>query len=311
MKNGVVEKARQYAQLVPWKQIARKAVGVFPNDSLQYIWILSHFVTFLGAVMHFFRFITPESWIFVQIPWYNLSLTGSIVTYSLVVYRRHILDPDLLVSSPTDSIKAHQMDYQTVPLTEILKSENTHLLVYSCLWLTTPTNMLKILPFAAYSLLNLTNYCIIEAFPKHPLSLAITPLVSYIEYPLLLFAAHVDLAVIGLLCKEAKNLGSLYVLIFYIFVWGLRVESSDASRLAVANLLKFLDKVFNEDVLPGSVYNLWVLARNKFTLILSITDYDSIAVAGHVKDPVGYKKERTPVKEKTRRRKKKIHSASS
>ncbi|KAG7809249.1 hypothetical protein KL921_003246 [Ogataea angusta] len=299
------------AARVPWKRVSESVLNIFPNDSLQYIWIFSHFVTFLGAVMHFCRFVSPASLIFASVPWYNLSLAGSICTYSLVVYRRHILDPELMVATPSGSVKSHQMDYHTVPLAEILKSENTHLLVYACLWLTTPTNMLKIFPFAAYSLLNLTNYCIIEAFPKHPLSLAITPLVTYIEYPLLLFAAHVDLAVIGLLCKEANNLGSLYVLIFYIFVWGLRVEYSDASRLAVSNLLRFLDKAFNEDVLPHAVHKTWVLARTKFTLMLSITDYDTIAVGAELRESASFRKEGSPMREKPKRRKKKIHSACS
>ncbi|ODV85462.1 hypothetical protein CANARDRAFT_7575 [[Candida] arabinofermentans NRRL YB-2248] len=244
--------------------------SVLPEDCLQSVWFLSHLITITGFVLHCFWLLNPENEKLQSLSWYNISLYGSIITYSIVIYKRYIVDPEFMILSPTSSITQYDSPYPIIPLTEILRSENTHLLVYACLWLSAPSNVLKLVPFAIYSFMNTTSFFITDAFPTHPLIIAITPLAAYIETPLLIVSAHVDLLVIVLLFRQSCESRSFYAWIFYLFVWGLRVEYSDASRLAVSNILKVLDVVIMNTIFPSSLGRCWASVRNTLITILSL-----------------------------------------
>ncbi|GMF01433.1 unnamed protein product [Ambrosiozyma monospora] len=146
-------------------------------------------------------------------------------------------------------------------------SENTHLLVYAFLWLSTPPSILKIFPFTAYSFLNLSNFFTREYIPQHPFSKAARPLLYYIEDPLLILSAHFDVAIIAQLLYEAKQSRSIFVLGFYVFIWELRVEHSDASRIARNKIFSILDSILINDHLPGRITNCWIYIKRKAELL--------------------------------------------
>ncbi|QPG73877.1 hypothetical protein FOA43_001192 [Brettanomyces nanus] len=109
-----------------------------------------------------------------------------------------------------------------------------------------------------------------EEYPTHSLSVSLAPFIQYIEGPLLITCAHFDLAVVPLLAKECYNRSTLYPLIFYLFIWGLRVEYSDASRIAISNLIILCNSVILHQAIPQTIQDRWVNTREKFAEMFSL-----------------------------------------
>lgn len=216
-------------------------------------WLLSHAITLLGTIMYFISALNGGESYWATVPWYNYIILSAMSTYSIVVYSR----PSEYDEDSTAS------EQNNTPLYDLLKSEDTYLLIYAFLWACTPHNILKVLSFSIYSLLNLTDYLIFDAFFDYPFSKAFAPFVNYIEDPLMILSAHIDLAVIGLLFVESFQTHTFYPLVLYTFTWILRIQFSQTSRLAITNLLALLNYIILQPDIPDRIRNGWIRCRSK------------------------------------------------
>ncbi len=235
-------------------------------DPLQYAWLLFHSTTLIGSIMYGISLLDNDAKIF-SVPWYNMVIISSIMTYGIVIYTGAVYTE----RSHTNSAASFHEDIErNVPLCRILKSENTYLFIYACLWACTHQSIIKISSFGIYSFLNLMNHIIFELFPEHSFSVCLAPLAKYIEGPLLIMSAHLDLLAIILLAKEAYAQKSLYCLIFYLFIWGLRVEYSDASRIAISNILVLINSLLFNNLMPQFVQKYWTEIRTAIIELFSL-----------------------------------------
>ncbi|ODQ78894.1 hypothetical protein BABINDRAFT_162560 [Babjeviella inositovora NRRL Y-12698] len=242
--------------------------------SLQHVWLISHAITLLSVFGYVFVSLDSATHSSTLRSWYLTADLATIITYSVVIYRRHLVTTvrnlgSLSVATP-GSTYPPVYRHTRIPLSEVLRSENAHLLAFGLLWLATPQNIIKLLPFACYSFLNLGHFLINECFSYSLLSAAIAPLLAYLEAPLLLGAAHTDIFIILILLKETVQNRSAFALFFYAFIWGLRLESSDASRSSLYSVLWAIDLFFNRRDVPVNVRESWVHVKTGITTLIPL-----------------------------------------
>ncbi|ODV96288.1 hypothetical protein PACTADRAFT_80329 [Pachysolen tannophilus NRRL Y-2460] len=267
-------------QSLGYYQQFKKNFSPILADSLQYIWVFSHSVTLISTLFYLGCIVdakkkgnNPNSF------WYKAADLGAVFTYSVVLYRRYSLILQMSFSNNKEGMEEKQGNEEVannsttltkIPLSEILKSENAHLLMFSLLWLSTPVNLLKILPFSLYSLLNLSHYLSIEILPDSQFSDAIIPLINYLETPMLVAASHLDILNFLVLGKECFKFKNGYSLALYTLTWCLRLETSEATRYSFHNIIAAIDYlVENSTFLPKSIKNCWLtnLRKSITTLI--------------------------------------------
>lgn len=239
-------------------------------NPLQYTWLFFHGMTLIGSIMYGLSSLNNEAKVFVLFPWYKLVLLSSIMTYGIVIYTSAVYVEN---NSTENAISFSREDIrENVPLCRILKSENTYLFIYACLWACTPPHIIKISSFGIYSFLNLMNYILFELFPDRQFSLCLAPLAKYIESPLLIMSAHLDLLALILLSKGAYAQKSFNSLIFYLFIWGLRVEYSEASRIAISNILALINSLLLNSIIPPAIQNSWIKVRDATRELFSLNN---------------------------------------
>ncbi|CDK25149.1 unnamed protein product [Kuraishia capsulata CBS 1993] len=208
-----------------------------------------------------------------QIDWYGQSLWGAILTYSLVLVRFYLLgvlaDEETL-SEYFGGVK----DGKSVLLSEILKSENFHLLLCAILWQFTKPSLTKILPYGVYSFLNITSYLTVDAFPGNQLSVALLPLKTYSEPLLLLGAAWAELLIFGSLARESWEGESVFYFYFYLFLWGLRTDSSEATRTAFHNVVDMFDWLLLNRLCPPAIRQSWLSFKRPLYALIPLEVQD-------------------------------------
>lgn len=205
---------------------------------------------------------------------YKMCLLGSMLTYSLVVYRR-IFPSVSDESKNTEDLRSQEgisaeldssQKQSSMTLPELLRSENGLLLCLGALYFFTNENVLKLLPFGVYSLLNLCYFFCTEVFCDYSFAAAFMPLVVYMETPLLVFAAHMDMLLFWVLLKESKIKSHLYAVALHLFIFVLRLETSEASRRALYGWIHYIDLFFSLDGIP-------VLCRLYWNNVLAIINH--------------------------------------
>jgi len=213
---------------------------------LQNFWALSHILTLVGTSLYLFAIISKNEplWKFC----YKLSILGSIVTYAVVLYRSNFsIEQEIVELDETKTLMELVVETHRIPISDLLKNENAQLLGYALLWLVTPESFIKLLPFFIYSLINITTYLTTQIIPESALAAAVTPLLNYLEIPMLIGASHLDLVVFIVMLKQACISGSGYALFIYGFIWILRFESSEACRSSLNLCVKTCDELFSSE----------------------------------------------------------------
>lgn len=215
---------------------------------LQNLWAFSHVLTIFGTLTYVFT-AAAQNHLLSQFS-YKLSVLGSIITYLVVLYRSNLtVNEEVIEVDESKKRIAVVVDTQRISISELLKNENAQLLGYALLWWVTPQSGFKILPFFIYSLLNITTFVTTQIIPESSLTAAITPLLNYIEVPMLIGASHLDLLIFVIMLKQSLVSQSGYALFIYTFIWVLRFETSEASRSSLNIIVRLLDdQVPKEDV---------------------------------------------------------------
>ncbi len=227
---------------------------------LQQVWAASQWMTIVGTLVYTLTAIKIPG---LAVVFYTIADLGAIFTYAIVVYRRHFL------TNPFAS--------SFVPLSEAIKSENFHLLMLAFLWLITPCQLLKIIPFYLYSLLNVAHYYSKEVLnPLGGFSQALTPLITYFEGPILIVASHIDLLLFPIIFIQSIIKGSFFGLIIFFFIWCLKLECSEASRRSIYTVLDLISRIFMQPNIPPHVRYHWFLIRRRVELLIPLrTGYRS------------------------------------
>ncbi|KAH3898688.1 uncharacterized protein SCDLUD_005011 [Saccharomycodes ludwigii] len=139
-----------------------------------------------------------------------------------------------------------------LPLGEVMKTENFHLLINSLLFSSNVNNcrsISKIQPFAIYSFLNITNFICYELFPDSPISEAFKPILTLLRGPLMKLNSFIDILNFGvILYQDTQYKTGYYIFIIYCFVWILRLEYNENSRVALNKLVSFIDLFIGEQL---------------------------------------------------------------
>lgn len=231
---------------------------------LQRGWFASHWMTIIGTVMYMLTAIKVPG---LSLVFYTIAVLGAIATYSIVIYQKHYMGREFLPS--------------VVPLSQAVRSENFHLLLLALLWLITPAQLFKILPFYIYLLLNVSRFGVHNLLGGYTgISLALAPLITYLEVPLLSIASHIDLLLFPIMLIQSLIHGSFYGLIIFFFIWCLRVEYSAASRQSIYTMLNLVTRILSQPNIPPHVFQNWLFVRRNIeTMIPSFK-------GGMLQDPV-------------------------
>lgn len=259
-------------QYIPDLSVPKIQWGVILE--LQNLWAFSHVLTIFGTLSYAFTAAAAQSHALSHLS-YKLSVLGSIITYLVVLYRSNpTVNEEVIEVDESKNRIAVVVDTQRISISELLKNENAQLLGYALLWWVTPQSVVKILPFFLYSLLNITTFVTTQMIPESSLAFAITPLLNYLEVPMLIGASHLDLLIFVVMLKQALSSQSGYALFIYSFIWVLRFESSEASRSSLNIVIKLLDdRVPKEDV---RLYKLWKSVRWVLGLFVPLEKDESV-----------------------------------
>lgn len=251
----------------------------FPSltDSLQYLWVTSHSITLITTVCYVLRVSNLFTDAVPSQLLYRVSEVACVLTYTIVTYRRYSLFISFLLKQ-----EQNQVARRSVHLSEILKTENFHLLAFSLLWCSTNQNLFKLLPFTIYSVLNLSSFILNDLIPEYQISEALRPLMDYLENPLLILAAHIDGLVFGILIQECIEANSYYALVLYSLIWGLRVESSEASRCSLYTVLTIIDYFVYQDYSPEWLKNNWERIMRNITTLIPLTTFQKDDMASFI-----------------------------
>lgn len=240
------------------------------QDKYQLLWFLSHINTLLGFFMYSAWVFNPEKHFLSVIPWYKLTNYSCILTYTIVIYKRYLCE---------ETFEQNEAGGRIL-ISYILKTENVQLIISAFLWTVTNESFFKLVPFAIYSILNISCFLVFEAYPQSHFSVALAPFISYIKNPCLIFSAFVDIFIIGLLLNESYHNNSYYVFFLYTFVWGLKMDNSEASRIAVYKIMKVIDLGFNHKFVPYKITHYWVCFKQRIFRLLSISMKENLSVEG-------------------------------
>lgn len=241
-----------------------KTGSSFLQDKYQLVWLISHIITILGFLIYFICIFNPEKQYLSIFPSYKLTNYSCILTYIIVIYKRYLCD---------EIIEQKTTDNKTL-ISYILKTENVQIIIFAFLWIVTKASIFKLIPFVIYSFLNVSCFLVFEAFPETQFSLSLAPFINYIKNPLLIFSALIDIFVIGLLLYEAFQNNSYYAFFLYVFIWCLRMDNSDASRIAIFNIIQLIDKLLKNKLVPFRVRHAWLCFKMKVLRLLSFSTKD-------------------------------------
>ncbi|KAG7193924.1 uncharacterized protein KQ657_005123 [Scheffersomyces spartinae] len=240
-KYSQVEQSSKFLALIVYSHVPPT------SQLLQYCWLLSHACTIVGCLAYGYWY-TDTSLL-----WYSFTTSSVVTTYFLVTYRHISLTLGKRLQAISQSSKAYAAGMisdlnkndktvvskvEPVPLSVVLKSENTHLLGNALLIATTNTNGLKLVPMAMYSFMNLVTFYLNNACPVDD---SIVPLVNYGEDGLLIVAAAFDNALPLVYLSECFGNGftnGIHALVLYCIIYGLRLDNSESTRMAFKTLLK-------------------------------------------------------------------------
>ncbi|KAH3676416.1 hypothetical protein WICMUC_002047 [Wickerhamomyces mucosus] len=172
---------------------------------------------------------------------YKVSTLGSALTYLIVLYRANFEDKVVEFNEHKNEVIVKS---KLMTMSEFVKNENAQLLGYVLLWNFTPRSLIKLVPFLIYSMLNLTSFLTSEVIPDYPFSLALIPLLNYLEVPLLIIASHFDIFSFFILFKECIDIQNAYPFIIFLLIWLLRYESSEACRSSFVKIWSFITSIF-------------------------------------------------------------------
>lgn len=256
---------------IPSKTKSLLAFTLF-QDKYQLLWFLSHINTLLGFFMYSAWVFNPEKHFLSVIPWYKLTNYSCILTYTIVIYKRYLCE---------ETFEQNEAGGRIL-ISYILKTENVQLIISAFLWTVTNESFFKLVPFATYSILNISCFLVFEAYPQSPFSVSLAPFISYIKNPCLVFSAFIDIFIIGLLLDESYHNNSYYVFFLYTFIWGLKLDNSEASRIAVYKIIKVIDLGFNHTLVPDKITHYWVCFKQRIFRLLSISMKENFSVEGEI-----------------------------
>lgn len=240
-----------------WEQCARSQLN------LQNLWFVSHTLTLVGTLLFTYHSFVSSN-VYLQERFYKVSTLGSLFTYLIVLYRCFFEEQLVEFNEEKSEVIVKT---QNISFTEFIKNENAQLLGYILLWNFTEQSIFKLAPFFIYSFLNLTSFVTMELFPENSLSIAILPLLNFLEIPLLIVASHFDLLVSGVLVRECWRLKNSYPFIIYSFIWLLRFETSEASRSSIGSMLRFIDIQLDQEAVPDFIKEQWIKFRQHSEMI--------------------------------------------
>lgn len=256
--------------------------------SLQTLWFTVHFFTISGTTGYLNHALRTN--LFNEMGgtlWYNVAIYSCVITYALVIYRHmtlllthskkaknqndrdgFLLSENLLTESTIEGI---------IPLAAILKSEDMYLLGFAVLALSSEENIFKILSFFIYSCINLLLFLVNDVYQNAPFSVAIAPLVNYLEEPLLLVAANMDFVIMLVYIKESLVKSQPYFFVLYTIGFCLKMESSTYSRIALHKMLQILTKVVVHSHLPLTLLEKWQKVVDFLAVLVPVHSLDDIS----------------------------------
>ncbi|GMM36707.1 hypothetical protein DASC09_040320 [Saccharomycopsis crataegensis] len=217
-------------------------------------WVATHVQTIVSTLVYFITIlkVPPLAMVF-----YYVGVLGIISTYTISIYRMHFLSNSFVTSA--------------IPITEAIKSENFHLLLMALLWLITPPQLFKLLPFAIFSTLNLAIYANRNLWaPKNPFVLATAPLIEYAQHPMMMTVAYIELVLFLVVFIQGALRGSFYAYIMYFFIWCLRVERSPYSRAVIYQFLNLITLALSQPNIPPHVFHNWILIYKRIAEIIPL-----------------------------------------
>lgn len=218
--------------MMVFKHYLERNIGVFSefswpsNDKIiQISWLGSHFLTVLTTLSLTYSLLAKGIW---EAPKYNVAVISAILTYTIVMYRHLVL--------------ALSSKESPLPLASIARSENMYIFIIAVITYNSRANIVKLLPFCLYSILNIYLTVVEDmlegslfskplAVYMGPLEDAILTSASKLEV-LLLFIHAYDLA----LHRDKAFLP-------YLFVTVVRLESSVHLRTSVQTFLMGLHRL--------------------------------------------------------------------
>ena len=230
-------------------------------DKYQMFWFFTHINTLFGFSMYTIWLFNRKTPFFAFVPWYKLTNISCILTYSIVIYKRYLCKDRI----DQDEINGN------ILISYILKTENVQLIICSILWTATNESIFKLIPFAVYSILNVIFFFVFEAYPKSTFSVAVAPFICYIKDPSLVFSAFIDILIIGILLKESYTNRSYYAFFLYTFIWGLKIENSEASRIAITKMVETINPVLMNPYVPQKIQQFWCDFNSSLGQLLSIS----------------------------------------
>ncbi|CCE82888.1 Piso0_002644 [Millerozyma farinosa CBS 7064] len=268
---------------------SRSCFGGSPSSlfSLHTLWFTAHFFTILGTTGYLNH--TLRSNLLNERGgslWYSITICSCVTTYALVIYRYMTL----LLSHSTKAKNQNERDSfllteslftesaieGIIPLAAILKSEDMYLLGFAVLALSSEENIFKTLSFFIYSFINLSLYLVNDLYQNASFSVAIAPLVNYVEEPLLLVAANMDFVTMFVYIKESLVKSQPYCLVLYTIGFCLKMESSTYSRIALHKILQNLTKIMIHSHLPVTLLGKWQKVIDFLAVLVPVHSLDNI-----------------------------------
>ncbi|CCH41981.1 putative membrane protein [Wickerhamomyces ciferrii] len=255
-------------------RFSRESIGPWGVFKLQDFWATSHLITIFGTLIYLYALISNSQTLYHTS--YRISMIGTIITYTIVLFRSNISVTEEEVSSNDDNTSRVELIIEPtrVSLSDLLKDENALLLGYALLWLFTPPSIIKILPFNLYSYLNLTTFITTEILPNTKFSEVFTPCLEYIEQPVLIFASHLDVLIYVIVLRDSLSSKDAYALFIFGFIWILRFESLKASRSSVRSILNSFDYLLSFE--PVYLYKIWKRLRLIVECFVQLKDEESL-----------------------------------
>lgn len=176
-------------------------------------WAAMHSLTLFCFFMDVALTAFGQNTLIASWPWYKLANTSIIATYIMVIYNNH----------------------SNWGIT--LNSEDFFLMIHATIWVFSPQIIIKLLPFAIYSSLNIAHFLMLDLYPKDQLTIAALPLLNYLEPTLMLATAFLDIILIFVLVIESFIQNSYWGLAFYTYTWALKALSSEHSKNAFIQLI--------------------------------------------------------------------------
>lgn len=236
--------------------------AAYRSNVLRYSWLSAHLITMTGSIYYFYSVILNNHTDILL--GYKASVVGSCITYSLVTLN-HLM---ILIEGHNKPISkkkvgsASSKSQASINLKEtrfsnLLNTENTHLLAISFLTLTSPMNGLKLITFLIYSIMNLSTFVISDLFESNPVMSSLMPLLEYLVCPLLKFSNNVSFLLIFVYAKEMMFEQNYSSFLTYTLVYCLKLDSSQHCRDSLHSMLLFFDYFLISIHAPVTVLKIW------------------------------------------------------